>query len=102
MIGYGAMARGLVSLAVVIGLLVVFVLVLRRGARGLGPFRSRAAILVETATSLGERRSLVIVAVEGRRLLLGLSPGSVSLLTELAAAPAPDATPAGADPRGAA
>jgi flagellar biogenesis protein FliO len=38
---------------------------------------------VESAVSLGERRSLVIVTVEGRRLLLGVAPNSVSLVTEL-------------------
>ncbi len=32
---------------------------------------------------LGERRSLVIVAVEGRRLLLGLTPTQISMVTEL-------------------
>ena len=42
-------------------------------------------VAVETAIPLGERRSLVIVAVEGRRLLLGLTPASVSLVTELRA-----------------
>jgi len=40
-------------------------------------------VAVETAIPLGERRSLVIVAVEGRRLLLGLTPSSISLVTEL-------------------
>lgn len=45
--------------------------------------RSKQAVSVETALALGERRSLVIVAVEGRRLLLGLTPGQVSLVTEL-------------------
>jgi len=45
--------------------------------------RSRQAIAVETAMALGERRSLVIVSVEGRRLLLGLAPGHIGLLTEL-------------------
>ena len=39
---------------------------------------------VESAISLGERRSLVIVSVEGRRLLLGLTSTQVSLITELA------------------
>jgi flagellar biogenesis protein FliO len=33
---------------------------------------------VETAVPLGERRSLVIVSVEGRRILLGLTPGQIS------------------------
>ncbi len=45
--------------------------------------RSAGALSVETAVSLGERRSLVIVAVEGRRLLLGLTPVQVSLVAEL-------------------
>ncbi len=45
--------------------------------------RSKGAISVETAYSLGERRSLVVVAIEGRRLLLGLTPTQVSLVTEL-------------------
>ncbi len=52
----------------------------------LGPVgapRPRPRSRVETAVPLGERRSLVIVAVEGRRLLLGLTPAQVSLVTEL-------------------
>jgi flagellar protein FliO/FliZ len=54
----------------------------RRG--GMGAFAGKAgAIAVETAVSLGERRSLVIVSVEGRRLLLGLTPTHMSVVTEL-------------------
>jgi flagellar protein FliO/FliZ len=45
--------------------------------------RGRLPIAVETAVALGDRRSLVVVSVEGRRLLLGLTPQSVSLVTEL-------------------
>ena len=41
----------------------------------------------ETATSLGERRQLVIVDVEGRRFLLGVTQSTVALVTELQAAP---------------
>jgi len=40
-------------------------------------------VAVESAVSLGERRSLVIVTVEGRRLLLGLTSTHISLVTEL-------------------
>ena len=47
--------------------------------------RTKLPIIVETAVALGERRSLVVVSVEGRRLLLGLAPQSVSLVTELKA-----------------
>jgi flagellar protein FliO/FliZ len=45
--------------------------------------RSRQSIAVETVVSLGERRSLAIVTIEGRRLLLGLTPANVALVTEL-------------------
>lgn len=49
--------------------------------------RTQLPIVVETAVALGERRSLVVVSVEGRRLLLGLTPQAVSLVTELKTAP---------------
>jgi flagellar biogenesis protein FliO len=75
--------RSFASLLFVIGLLLCFVWAMRRGVfRKAGG--SRASIVVETAVSLGERRSVVIVAVEGRRLLLGLATGGVSLLADLA------------------
>ncbi len=51
---------------------------IRRTGKGMG---------VESAISLGDRRSLAIVTVEGRRLLLGLAPNGVSLVTELAPLP---------------
>ncbi len=45
--------------------------------------RGSQPINVESAVTLGDKRSLVIVAVEGRRLLVGVAPGGVSLVTEL-------------------
>jgi flagellar protein FliO/FliZ len=49
---------------------------------------------VESSLSLGERRSLVVVRVEGRRLLMGVAPGQVRLVTELApSAPAGEDAP---------
>ena len=98
---YSLLARGFLSLAVVIGLLVLFIVALRRGTIRLTPLRNRATLTVETATSLGDRRSIVIVAVEGRRLLIGLAPGSVSMLTELSAA-TPTAAPKSVGAAGAA
>jgi flagellar protein FliO/FliZ len=54
-----------------------------------GPLARLAAggkpVAVETAIPLGERRSLVIVSVEGRRLLLGLTSTNISFVTELRA-----------------
>jgi flagellar protein FliO/FliZ len=45
--------------------------------------RGTQTVTVESAIPLGERRSLVVVSVEGRRLLLGLTPVQVSMVTEL-------------------
>lgn len=77
-------ARALSSLAAVLALLAVLVWALRRGSIRLTAFAPRGIIQVETATSLGDRRSLAIVSVEGRRLLVGLTPGAVSLIADLA------------------
>jgi flagellar protein FliO/FliZ len=67
---------------IVLALIVTLAWLVRRGplARLAGGARR---LSVETAIALGERRSLVIVTVEGRRLLLGLTPSNVSLVTEL-------------------
>lgn len=80
--------RGILATAAVLGLLGLLAWLVRKGTIRLGPARSGQAVTVETAVSLGERRSLVIVAVEGRRLLLGLTPVQVGLVTELQPPPA--------------
>jgi len=78
--------QSLVAVLVVLGLVVALAWLLRRGA--LGTLRpGTRAVTVETAVPLGERRSLVIVAVEGRRLLLGMTPGQISMVAELGPAP---------------
>jgi flagellar biogenesis protein FliO len=73
-------ARAVMAAVVVVGLMGLAAWMLRRHAP-IG--RGRQAVAVESAVALGERRSLVIVTVEGRRLLLGLTPASVGLITEL-------------------
>ena len=79
--------QSFLAVALVLALVGALAWVARRGTFGrLGP---RGPIAIETAVPLGERRQLVIVSVEGRRLLLGLTPASVSLVTELAAAGSP-------------
>ena len=85
MTGFGL--QSLLSVLLVLGLVGALAFLARRG--GLGKLGKRGPIAVETAVPLGERRSLVIVSVEGRRLLLGLTPASVSIVTELQAAAAP-------------
>jgi flagellar biogenesis protein FliO len=49
--------------------------------------RQPSQVRVEATVPLGDRRSLMVVAIEGRRLLLGLTPVQVSLVTELSTAP---------------
>jgi flagellar biosynthetic protein FliO len=85
--GLGA-TRAFVALVIVFGLLALFVWFVRRGT--LGPFGIRkrpGGIAVETAVPLGDRRSLAVVSVEGRRLLLGLTPVQVTLVAELSPSP---------------
>ena len=78
----GITYQSFVAVLIVLGLVAALAWLVRRGAfRSLR--RGTRAITVETAVPLGERRSLVIVAVEGRRILLGLTPGQVSMVTEL-------------------
>ncbi len=79
----------LVSVVLVLLALAGLAWLLRRGMLKLPGRKRDQAVTVETAVSLGEHRSLVIVAVEGRRLLLGMTPAQVTLVTELqAGAPA--------------
>jgi flagellar protein FliO/FliZ len=78
--------RALLATAAVLGLVGLLAWLLRRGTIVLPGRRGRSPVVVETAVPLGERRSLVIVAVEGRRLLLGMTPGHVTLVTELTSA----------------
>jgi flagellar protein FliO/FliZ len=96
----GVGLQSLVGVLFVLGLLGALAWMARRG--GFASLQKRGPVSIETAVPLGERRSLVVVAVEGRRLLLGLTPGQVSLVTELqppaASArtlPAPGDPPAG-------
>jgi flagellar protein FliO/FliZ len=84
--GPWAWLSSLAAVVVVLALFGVVAWLLKRSRLALG--RNRDRIAIETACSIGERRSLVIVGVEGRRLLLGVTPGQVSLITELGAAPA--------------
>lgn len=45
--------------------------------------RGRQDLSVEKALALGDRRTLLVVSVENRRLLLGMTPQHIGLITEL-------------------
>lgn len=82
--GVGSAVRGIAAVIFVLGLLVLLAWLARKGHLPLGRSGRGGPILVEATVPLGERRSLAIVSVEGRRLLLGLTAAQVSLLAELA------------------
>ena len=73
-----------VATLLVLGLVAALAWLVRRGPLARLAAKGKA-IAVETAIPLGDRRSLVIVTVEGRRLLLGMTQTSISLVTELRA-----------------
>ena len=80
------MTNSLLAVMIVLAMVAAFAWFLRSGR--FGQLSTRAsAISIETATSLGERRQLVIVGVEGRRFLLGVTQAGVALVTELQPAP---------------
>ena len=79
--------RAIAGLLIVLGLLFTLAWMARKGKLRMPGARGRALISVESAVPLGERRSLIVVSVEGRRLLLGVTPAQVSLVTELSATP---------------
>jgi flagellar protein FliO/FliZ len=79
----GITFQSCLAVLIVLGLVAALAWFARRGAFAALGRRGPRAITVETAVPLGERRSLVIVSVEGRRILLGLTPGQISMVTEL-------------------
>ena len=73
--------QSLLAVVIVLGLVGALAWLARRG--GFASLKKRGPVSIETAVPLGERRSLVIVSVEGRRLLLGLTPAHISMVAEL-------------------
>jgi flagellar protein FliO/FliZ len=94
----GELWRSLLAIAIVFGLLGALAWAARRGRLGFFT-RQPSHVRVEATVPLGERRSLMVVAIEGRRLLLGLTPMQVSLVTELTP-PSPGAAPTGSGAAG--
>jgi flagellar biogenesis protein FliO len=90
-------ARMAGGLLVVLALLVGGLSVLRRlKGTALG---GRVPIRVLASASVGSRQNIVVVDVEGKRLVVGVGPGGTELLADLDGIPASgDAATAGADP----
>jgi flagellar protein FliO/FliZ len=82
LVGDGELTRGVMVVGIVLALLALAAWALKRGTFGTLQ-KARGLVRIETTIPLGERRQLMVVAVEGRRLLLGLTPAQISLVTEL-------------------
>ena len=82
----GIGVQSLLGVLIVLGLVAALAWLARRGA--FAGLRRTGVFSVETAVPLGDRRQLVIVSVEGRRLLLGTTPTQIALVTELGPAAA--------------
>ncbi len=84
----GGSIRSLVAVLLVMAVMAAVAWVFRRGVPRWRGARPASPVQIETAVSLGDRRSLVVVSVEGRRLLLGVTPSQVTLVTGLEDTPA--------------
>ncbi|MEI6668798.1 MAG: flagellar biosynthetic protein FliO [Acidobacteriota bacterium] len=83
----GGLVRASVGLMVVLAIIGLLAWLLRRGVISLPGQGTKGPIALQGTYHLGERRSLAIVSVEGRRLLIGMTPTQINLLTELGEGP---------------
>ena len=58
-------------------------LIKRRGPGGLLPGRSERKIVIEESRSLGNRQYLVVAGYEGKKFLIGVTPGQIQMLAPL-------------------
>ena len=82
----GSGLRLLAGLLLVVGLLLLFYALTRRGLSWL-PKPRAGAIHIREMRPLGPKKSLCLVEVRGRELLLGLSADRIELLCQLGDAP---------------
>jgi flagellar protein FliO/FliZ len=85
----GSGLRLLAGLLLVVGLLLLFYALSRRGLSWL-PKPRGGAIHIREMRPLGPKKSLCLVEVRGRELLLGLSADRIELLCQLGDAPRED------------
>lgn len=79
------------SLAIVVGAIFVAALLARRyGGQSLGVGTTRLRLL--GALSVGQRERVVLIEVQGQRLLLGVAAGSVRTLQQLPTSATPEDT----------
>lgn len=98
-----ALLRTVVALAVVCALAWLVLRAMARRGIGTGRLGARRArrLEIEERVALDARRGVAIVSADGRRFLVGVADGGLTLLAELgppeAAAPPPEAAEAAGD-----
>ena len=75
--------RAFIGLVAVLVLISLLAWLLRRGFIKLPGQGAKGSMLLDGTLQLGERRSVVVVQVEGRRLVLGVTSTQINLLAEL-------------------
>jgi flagellar protein FliO/FliZ len=93
---FGSLMPLLIGMGVVVLVLGGFLWLVRRRFGPIGPAKIDCTVM--GALAVGPRERLVVVRVEGKRLLLGVTGSAISLLSELpetAASPSSTATPSG-------
>jgi len=75
--------RAFIGLVIVLGVLLLLAALLRRGVISIPGHAGKGPMTIDGTLQLGDRRSLLIVSVDGRRLLVGATSTQVNLLTEL-------------------
>jgi flagellar protein FliO/FliZ len=81
--GYGASTLLVVALLLAAG--GAWLLLRRRAGPGFLAGRSAHKLQIEETRSLGNRQFLVVAVYEGQKVLLGVTPGQIQLLTPLSA-----------------
>ncbi|ROP58337.1 flagellar protein FliO/FliZ [Enterobacter sp. BIGb0383] len=74
------------ALLLILALILAIGWLIRRRGWGTSLAKGKTPLTIEQRYSLGQREQLAIVNVDARRFLLGMTPGSITLLTELAGA----------------
>lgn len=78
----GLIGRVTLAMGVVVGLMVAAVWAAKRWMPQVARAGARQSIEILTQRVIGPRRSLILVRVRGRTLLLGATPQSIQMLTE--------------------
>lgn len=91
----GSLLRMVLGLALVLGVMVTIAWLMKRMTPGL---KQQSVARIVGGVSVGSRERVVVVAVAGRWLVLGVAPGQVTSLADLEPGEEVSLTPSAAEP----